>query len=92
VRARDETGARRLKQLGFQSKRCIRPSQVGPCNEIFSPATEEILYARRVVEAFEKSESAGIGSLQLDSKFIDYPVVERSRRIIRLGESPGPVK
>ncbi len=84
--------AGRAKELGFQGKLCIHPGQVGPCNEIFSPTPEEILYARRVVEAFEKSEAGGIGALQLDGKFIDYPVVERSRRIIRLGESIGQVK
>jgi citrate lyase subunit beta / citryl-CoA lyase len=81
--------ARRAKQLGFQGKLCIHPSQVGPCNEIFSPTAEEIEFARRVVEAFEKSESEGVGALQLDGKFIDSPVVERSRRIIRLGKARG---
>jgi citrate lyase subunit beta/citryl-CoA lyase len=74
--------ARRAKQLGFQGKLCIHPNQIGPCNEVFSPTTEEIQYARRVVEAFEKSEAKGVGVLQLDGKFVDYPVVERSRRII----------
>ena len=81
--------ARRAKQLGFQGKLCIHPNQVGPCNEIFAPTAEEVQYARRVVEAFEKSEAEGIGALQLDGKFIDTPVVERSRRIIRLGASLG---
>jgi citrate lyase subunit beta / citryl-CoA lyase len=84
-----KTDARRAKQLGFQGKLCIHPNQVGPCNEIFSPTAAEIQYARRVVEAFEKSEAEGIGALQLDGKFIDHPVVERSRRIIRLGASIG---
>ncbi len=84
--------ALRAKQLGFQGKLCIHPSQVGPCNEIFSPTAAEIEHARRVVAAFEKSESEGIGALQLDGKFIDYPVVERSRRIIGLAGSIGPVQ
>jgi hypothetical protein len=84
--------ARRAKQLGFQGKLCTHPSQVGPCNEIFSPTAEELAYARRVVEAFEKSEAEGVGALQLDGRFIDYPVLERSRRIIRLGASIDPAQ
>jgi citrate lyase subunit beta/citryl-CoA lyase len=79
--------ALRARQLGFRGKLCIHPSQVGPCNEMFSPTAEEIVYARRVVAAFEKSAAEGIGALQLDGKFIDYPVVEHSRRTIRLAEA-----
>lgn len=81
--------ARRAKQLGFQGKLCIHPNQIAPCHEVFSPTAEEVAYARRVVAAFEQSESQGVGALQLDGKFIDYPVVERSRRVLRLGAALG---
>ena len=54
---------------------------------MFAPTPEEIVYAQRVVEAFEKSEAEGIGALQLDGKFIDYQVVEHSRRTLRLAEA-----
>ena len=75
---------KRAKQLGFQGKLCIHPNQIEPCHAMFSPSKEEILYAERVVQAFEEAETQGIAAIQLDGKFIDYAVVEKSRRILKL--------
>jgi citrate lyase subunit beta/citryl-CoA lyase len=79
-----QVDAKRAKQLGFQGKLCIHPNQIEPCHAVFSPTAEEISYAERVIKAFEEAEAKGIAAIQLDGKFIDYPVVERSRRILRL--------
>jgi len=79
----------RAKTLGFQGKLCVHPSQVAPCNEIFSPAADEIEYARQVIDAFEEAEAQGLAAIQLNGKMIDYPVVERSKRILRLAERIG---
>jgi citrate lyase subunit beta/citryl-CoA lyase len=76
--------AARGRQMGFQGKLCIHPNQVGPCNEVFSPTEEEIHFSERVIQAFEEAESEGSGAIQLDGKFIDYPVVERSRRVLKM--------
>jgi citrate lyase subunit beta/citryl-CoA lyase len=76
--------ARRAKQLGFQGKLCIHPNQIEACHAIFTPTGEEIDFARRVVDAFEAEEAGGSAAIQVDGKFVDYPVVERSRRILRL--------
>ena len=76
--------AARAKQLGFQGKLCIHPNQIDPCHVIFTPTAEEISFARRVVDAFEAEESSGAAAIQVDGKFVDYPVVERSRRILQL--------
>ena len=78
--------AGRAKQLGFQGKLCIHPNQIEPCNAIFSPTKEEILYAERVVQVFEEAEKEGSAAILLDGKFIDYPVVERARRILKVAE------
>ena len=77
--------AKMAKQLGFQGKLCVHPNQVKPCNAIFSPTKEEIRYAERVVQAFEEAEAQGIAVFQIDGKFVDYAVVERSRRVLKLG-------
>jgi citrate lyase subunit beta/citryl-CoA lyase len=76
--------AARAKQLGFQGKLCIHPNQIEPCHVIFTPTAEEISFARRVVDAFEAEESSGAAAIQVDGKFVDYPVVEQSRRILQL--------
>ncbi|MGW8303274.1 MAG: HpcH/HpaI aldolase/citrate lyase family protein [Desulfobacterales bacterium] len=76
--------AARAKQLGFQGKLCIHPNQIEPVHGIFTPTAEEISFARRVVEVFEAEEARGSAAILVDGKFVDYPVVERSRRILQL--------
>jgi citrate lyase subunit beta/citryl-CoA lyase len=76
--------AARAKQLGFQGKLCIHPNQIEPVHGIFTPTAEEISFARRVVEVFEAEEAEGSAAILVDGKFVDYPVVERSRRILQL--------
>jgi len=78
--------AMRAKQLGFQGKLCIHPNQIEPCNAIFSPTKEEIEYAERVIQAFEEAEAGGVAAIQLDGKFVDYPVVERARRTLEMAK------
>lgn len=76
--------ARAAKQLGFQGKQCVHPNQVGPCNDIFTPTQDEILFASRVIQAYEEAEVKGLGAVQLEGKVIDFPVLERSKRILKV--------
>jgi citrate lyase subunit beta/citryl-CoA lyase len=68
--------------LGFQGKMCIHPDQIAPTNAAFSPSDAAIAHAKRVVEAFDKAEAQGLASIQLDGQFIDYPIVQRARRVL----------
>ncbi len=79
-----EADIKRARRLGFQGKLCIHPNQVDICNRLFSPTKEEIEYAQKVIQAFEKAEAEGSAAIQLEGKFIDYPVVARSRRIVKM--------
>jgi citrate lyase subunit beta / citryl-CoA lyase len=73
---------RHVKSLGFQGKMCIHPDQVGEVNAIFSPSAAEVEWSRKVVQAFAAAEAAGSASIQLEGKFIDYPIVYRARRVL----------
>ncbi|MEO0424041.1 MAG: CoA ester lyase [Pseudomonadota bacterium] len=79
--------AQRGREYGFQGKLVIHPRQVDACNEIFSPKEAEVAHARSVIAAFERAEAAGSASIQLDGYFIDYPIVERAKRIVALADA-----
>jgi citrate lyase subunit beta / citryl-CoA lyase len=81
--------AQNAKQIGFQGKLCVHPNQVEICNEVFSPTAKQIDYARRLIQAFEEAEARGIGALQFNGELVDYPTVERSRRILKTAELLG---
>ena len=61
---------------------CIHPNQVPVVNRVFTPTEDEIAFAERVAAAFAKAEAAGVASIQLDGKFIDYPIVYRAQRLL----------
>jgi citrate lyase subunit beta/citryl-CoA lyase len=81
-----EADIKRACRFGFQGKLCIHPNQVDICNRLFSPTNEEIEYAQKVIEAFDAAEADGTAAIQLEGKFIDYPVVERCRRILKISK------
>ncbi|MBV9863255.1 MAG: CoA ester lyase [Alphaproteobacteria bacterium] len=78
-----EASARTALGFGFQGKMCIHPAQVPVVNRVFSPSEAEIDFATRVVAAFEQAEREGSAAIQLDGKFIDYPIVYRAQRVLR---------
>ena len=74
--------ARTALGFGFQGKMCIHPNQIGIVNRVFTPDEVEVAYAERVVGAFAEAEAAGSAALQLDGKFIDYPILYRAQWVL----------
>ena len=81
-----EADIKRARRYGFQGKLCIHPNQIDMCNRLFSPSKAEIQYARKVIQAFDAAEAGGSAAIQVEGKFIDYPVVERCRRILKISK------
>jgi citrate lyase subunit beta/citryl-CoA lyase len=73
---------RRSRQFGFLGASCIHPGQVTIVNQEYSPSTQEVAYAKRVVEENAKARAAGRGSFAIDGKMIDAPVVARAERLL----------
>jgi citrate lyase subunit beta/citryl-CoA lyase len=77
----------RVRQSGFQGKLCIHPDQVALANAAFTPSAEDVAHARKIVAAFAKAEAAGSASIQVEGYFVDYPIVEKARRVVALAEA-----
>ena len=77
-----ERSARFARSLGFGAKACIHLDQVPVVNSVFASDADEVEWARRVVEAFERGKREGRGAVALEGTMVDLPVVERARRIL----------
>ena len=69
-------------EMGFDGKTLIHPSQVEPCNEVWSPTADEIDYARRVIAAFDDALAEGKGVVTVDGRMIENLHVENARRTL----------
>ena len=74
------------KNLGFEAKACISPTQVSIVNEAFAPSKEAIEEALRVKELFEINEQNGIGGFCDDKLgFIDAPIYKNAILTLKKG-------
>lgn len=83
------TEAEHARLLGFYGKHAIHPDQLEVIKHVFTPGQREIARAREIVDAFDRSERAGIAAIQLNGVLIDYPVAERARRLLALAGDAG---
>jgi len=80
------------KQLGFSGKSLIHPNQIKMVHSLFSPGTEEIRQAKRIIDAMEEAAEKGAGVIVVDGKMVDEPVLVRARRVMELAVGSGMVK
>lgn len=74
------------KKLGFTGKSAIHPDQVPIINQIYTPTEKEILWAKKIVEAYEKAVKKGIGAIEVDGEMVDEPVSQRAKRILEIAK------
>ena len=68
--------------LGFDGKTLIHPSQVDPCNAVFSPSADEVANAKAVIAAYEAALAAGRGVATLDGQMVEILHVEQAKRLL----------
>lgn len=79
-----EADAERARRFGFGGKLCVHPRQVAIVNRVFTPSAQEQEWARRVVDASNRSRG---GAVAVDGKMVDRPVLLRAQRILASAET-----
>jgi citrate lyase subunit beta/citryl-CoA lyase len=87
---RDEMGLReeceRGRTLGMDGKTLIHPSQVGPCNQIFSPTEEEVEWSRKIIEAFRRPENKHKGVIVVEGRMVERLHLGMAERTVSIAE------
>jgi citrate lyase subunit beta/citryl-CoA lyase len=75
------------RDLGFDGKTLIHPSQIEACNTVFTPPAQEVAEARRIVEAFDSPENAARGAIQLDGRMVERLHADMAKRTIAIADA-----
>jgi citrate lyase subunit beta/citryl-CoA lyase len=89
-RYRDGDGLRRhaaiARDLGYDGKTCIHPSQIEAIHELYARTPEEIAWARQVLAGWLSQEGEARGVVTVEGEMIEALHVALARRI--LGNEP----
>jgi citrate lyase subunit beta / citryl-CoA lyase len=78
------------RDLGFDGKTLIHPSQVDPCNATYAPSDEEVEKASAIIAAFEEAEADGRGVVTVDGRMIENLHVDQARRTLAIARAVNP--
>jgi len=71
------------KQMGYEGRMIIHPSQVEPSNRLYAPDPEDVEWALGVVKVFEEEGLAkGKAAVSYNGKMVDTPVYLNARDIL----------
>jgi citrate lyase subunit beta / citryl-CoA lyase len=72
----------RSKREGFFGRLCIHPRQAKLANEVFSPTSQELEVAHRIVSAFDTAKANKVAAINLDGRLVDGPIAANAERLI----------
>jgi citrate lyase subunit beta/citryl-CoA lyase len=83
----DEPGlrgwAQHVRDLGYDGKWAIHPSQLAVINDAFTPGGDEVERAKAILAALSQAESTGEGgAAQLDGKMIDEASRKQAEKVV----------
>ncbi|MBR0834808.1 CoA ester lyase [Bradyrhizobium manausense] len=77
------------RDLGFDGKTLIHPSQIDLCNAAFTPTSDEVAHARDILRAFALPENALKGAIQIGGQMVERLHTEMAERVVAIADAIG---
>ena len=70
------------RRLGYRAKSAVHAEHVAIINRVLTPCAAEIAEARRIVQAFEAAQTAGMARVEVDGSLVEVPTYLNARRLL----------
>lgn len=77
------------RELGFDGRTLVHPSQVLTCNRIYAPSLSEVTEAREIMQAWDQPENHGKAVIQVRGRMVELLHLEVARRTMALAHAAG---
>jgi citrate lyase subunit beta/citryl-CoA lyase len=74
-------------EFGFDGKTLIHPRQIEAANLAFTPAAEDVAWARTIVQAFDSPENAAKGVIRVEGRMVERLHLGEARRLIAVADA-----
>ena len=75
------------RNLGFDGKSLIHPSQIDTANKVFGPSAEDVERAKKIIDAWKVTAASGKAVVVVDGKLVEVLHVEEARRTLAIAEA-----
>jgi citrate lyase subunit beta/citryl-CoA lyase len=75
------------RDMGFDGKTLIHPSQLELANQLFAPSAEAVDEARAIVAAFSDPAHAGRAVIDMNGRMVELLHLQMARRTLQIDEA-----
>lgn len=75
------------RSLGFDGKTLIHPDQIAFANEAFAPAAGDVVWARKIIAAFDEPAHVGKGVITLEGRMVELLHRDMARRTVAIADA-----
>ena len=72
------------RDLGFDGKTLVSPSQIMYSNDAYTPKGSEVAEARAIIAALQAANDAGLGTVVVKDKLVEHHHIKAAERLLKL--------